>query len=222
MNTASDAVDPILQLVCATANPGKVAELAGLLAPVAQLLERPDGIGEVDEVAETLEGNALLKATAIADSHHNTTGAAAIADDTGLEVVALGGAPGVRSARYGSDARDHGGGSDDAANRARLLAELAALGSGADRRARFRTVIAVVWPTPLAREPVLVEGICTGRIAEAEAGDGGFGYDSVFIPDDGSAGMTFAQMSFAAKQAISHRSRAIAALVEVLATRRDG
>ena len=219
MNTASDAVDPILQLVCATANPGKVAELAGLLAPVARLLERPDGIGEIDEVAETLEGNALLKATAIADSHHNTTGAAAIADDTGLEVVALGGAPGVRSARYGSDA---GAGSDDAANRARLLAELAALGSAADRRARFRTVIAVVWPTPLAHEPVLVEGICTGRIAEAEAGDGGFGYDSVFIPDDGPAGMTFAQLSFAAKQAISHRSRAIAALVEVLATRRDG
>lgn len=219
MTPSSGPIDPMLQLVCATANPGKVAELAALLAPVAVLLERPDGIGEIDEVADTLEANALIKATAIADSVHNHTGAAAIADDTGLEVVALDGAPGVRSARYG---RDGGGGGDDAANRSRLLAELAGLGPGVDRRARFRTVIAVVWPTQLAREPVLVEGICAGRIAEAEAGDGGFGYDSVFIPDDEPAGVTFAQMSFAAKQAISHRSRAIAALVETFAARRDG
>ena len=215
MNASPLRSDGLLRLLCATANPGKVAELAELLAPVAELLTRPDGIGDIDEVADTLEGNARIKAGVVAESPLNRERVAAIADDTGLEVDALGGAPGVRSARYSPE----GG---DAANRARLLAELAALGDGVSRRARFRTVIAVVWPDGV-RAPLVVEGVCLGRIAESERGRGGFGYDSLFIPDAGPAdgpadgAMTFAEMSFADKQAISHRSRAIAALIAALA-----
>ncbi len=214
MNAPPPRSDGFLRLLCASANPGKVAELQELLAPVAELLARPDGIGEIDEAADTLEGNALIKARAIADSPLNREGVAAIADDTGLEVDALDGAPGVRSARYSPEGTD-------AANRAHLLAELAALGEGVGRRARFRTVIAVVWPDG-TRPPVVVEGACAGRIAESERGRGGFGYDSVFIPDAGpDAGpadgtMTFAEMTFEDKQVISHRSRAIAALVASL------
>jgi XTP/dITP diphosphohydrolase len=157
----------------------------------------------------------MIKASAVAESPLNRERVAAIADDTGLEVDALGGAPGVRSARYSPE----GG---DAANRARLLAELAALGDGVSRRARFRTVIAVVWPDGV-RAPLVVEGVCLGRIAESERGRGGLGNDSLFIPDAGPAdgpadgAMTFAEMSFADKQAISHRSRAIAALIAALA-----
>lgn len=209
-----------LRLLCATANPGKVAELVELLAPVARLLARPPGIGEVDEPGETLEANALIKAHAVADSPLNVDLLPAIADDTGLEVDALGGAPGVHSARYAAA----GPAVSDAANRALLLANLAEIGAGANRRARFRTVVAVVWPEGSRSAPqghrLLAEGVCSGTIAPVERGSGGFGYDSVFIPDRAPVGpegpMTFAEMGLADKQQISHRGRAIAAVVDAL------
>lgn len=195
-----------LRLVCATANPGKVAELADLLAPVADLLERPESVGPVVEDAGTLVGNARLKAAAIqavlTDDRY-----AALADDTGLEVDALDGRPGVDSAVFaGADA-------DDAANRHRLLHELAAVVPMAQRSARFRTVMVVRWPS--GRE-LIAEGVCEGWIATSERGERGFGYDPVFIPADGD-GRTFAEMSLADKQMISHRRRALDALLNLLA-----
>jgi len=190
------------RLVCASANPHKVAEIAALLGDVVELVARPTEVPDVVEDADTLEGNARLKATAIAAA----TGEPAVADDTGLEVVALGGRPGVRTARFaGEDATD-------ADNRAALLA---ALDGVEDRRARFRTVAMVVWPdgTELA-----VDGVCAGTIAPAERGARGFGYDRLFVPDDGD-GRTFAEMDEDDKHAVSHRGRAFRALLDALAAR---
>lgn len=188
------------EVVCATANPHKVAELSRLLAGRVTVLPRPDHVGEIDETGATLVDNALLKATAIAAA----SGRVALADDTGLEVDALGGAPGVRSARYAGD------GADDADNRGRLLEDLARAGvPDARRTARFRTVIALVDPDGAA---VCFEGECRGTIARAERGSGGFGYDAVFVADDGD-GRTFAEMAPDEKDALSHRRRAVDALV---------
>ena len=188
------------RLVCASANPGKVAELRTLLGGVVDLRPRPDEVPDVVEDADTLVGNARLKAVAIVEA----TGMAAVADDTGLEVDALGGAPGVRTARFAGE------GATDADNRVELLDRL----RGVDERtARFRTVMLVRWPD--GRE-LATEGVCPGRIASAERGDGGFGYDAVFEPLEGD-GSTFAEMTADAKHAISHRGRAVAALVERLA-----
>lgn len=192
------------RLVTATANPGKVAELADLLRTIAVLEPRPTDLGEIVEDAGTLEGNALLKASAVA----RASGGAALADDTGLEVDALGGAPGVETAYYA------GATATDAENRARLLADLEGT---LDRRARFRTVMAVAFADG---DEMIVEGVCEGVIAPAEAGVRGFGYDAVFIPDAGD-GRTFAEMSLSEKNAISHRSAAVRALVEALTNRRD-
>jgi XTP/dITP diphosphohydrolase len=195
-----------VRLVSASANPAKVAEMAAILAEAGVVLEpRPDSVGEVVEDADSLEGNARLKAAAVAAA----TGRAAVADDTGLEVDALGGAPGVRSARYAGER------ATDADNVALLLAELrrvGATGPGA-RRARFRTVALVRHPD--GRETV-AHGTVEGVIAEAPAGDGGFGYDPVFVPDEGD-GRTFAQMTPDEKHAISHRGRAFRALAAALA-----
>lgn len=188
------------RLVCASANPAKVAEIARMLGKDTVLLPRPVDLAVPDEDAPTLEGNALIKANAVAVH----TGEWAIADDTGLEVEALGGAPGVRSARFAADE------ADDAANRALLLARLEGV---VDRRARFRTVIAVMSPTG---EFHLLRGECAGTIAPAERGANGFGYDPVFVPDEGD-GRTFAEMSDAEKDALSHRARALAGLPELLA-----
>ena len=157
---------------------------------------------DVVEDADTLEGNARLKAAAIAAA----AGTAAVADDTGLEVVALGGAPGVRTGRYAGDDATY------AENRTALLA---ALEGRNDRRARFRTVAMVVWPD--GRE-LAAEGVCDGTIAGAERGERGFGYDAVFVPDDGD-GRTFAEMTEAEKHAMSHRGRAFRALLGRLAAR---
>ena len=187
------------QLVCASANPAKVAEIAALLDGVVELLPRPLDVPEVVEDADTLIGNARLKALAIATA----TGLPAVADDTGLEVVALGGAPGVHTARYA------GLGSSDADNRAKLLAEL---GVHDDRRAAFTTVALVRWPD--GRE-LSVEGVCEGVIAASERGAGGFGYDSIFVPAEG-GGVTFSEMTPEAKHAISHRGRAFRALLAEL------
>lgn len=193
-------------MVCATANPHKTAELARLLADVVTVVPRPAEVGDIEESAETLEGNALLKAAAISEA----TGLPALADDTGLEVDALGGEPGVRSARY---AGEH---SRDADNRRLLLARLAERGAaGSARAGQFRTVIALVAPDGETR---CFEGRCRGIITETERGEGGFGYDAVFAPDIGD-GRTFAEMSPEEKDAVSHRRHAVDALVAWLGGR---
>ena len=191
----------MIELVCASANPDKVVEMAEVLSGAAVLLPRPAGLGEVAEDADDLMGNAMLKAVAVCEF----AGAAALADDTGLEVDALGGAPGVRSARYaGPDARY-------AENLARLLAELRDV-VPSQRTARFRTVAVVQYPDGTA---LTAEGVVEGAITTEPRGEGGFGYDPVFAPAEGD-GRTFSEMGPAAKHAISHRGRALRALLELL------
>jgi XTP/dITP diphosphohydrolase len=186
-------------LVSASANPHKVAEIASILDGLVVLVPRPADVPDVVEDAGTLEGNARLKAAAICSA----TGQAAVSDDTGLFVDALDGEPGVDTAYYAGPNATY------AENRAKLLG---ALDGVTDRRARFRTVVMVVWPdgTELA-----VQGVCEGRIATEERGERGFGFDPLFIPDDGD-GRTFSEMSEAEKNAMSHRGRAFVALVEAL------
>jgi XTP/dITP diphosphohydrolase len=197
--TAGDPID----LVLATNNRDKVRELAhalhGLplrLIPVAELGSWP----EPEETGETLEANALLKARAALER----TGRLCLADDTGLEVEALDGAPGVRSSRYaGLDA-------SYAENVAKLLREMDAVPEER-RRARFRCVVALVEPG--GREAA-VEGIVEGMILREPRGEGGFGYDPVFCVREG--GRTFAEMGLEEKTAISHRGRALAAARRIL------
>lgn len=199
---------PGLTVVLATANPDKAAEIAAILAGPApvEVLARPPGIPDVEETGDTLVANARLKARAVAAA----AGRPAMADDTGLEVHALGGAPGVYSARYAGE------GASYADNVAKLLAELGALpGGGGGRRARFRTVALVAWPD--GRE-VVAEGTVEGRIATTARGGHGFGYDPVFVPDEGD-GRTFAEMAPEEKHAVSHRGRAFRALAGLLADR---
>jgi XTP/dITP diphosphohydrolase len=192
----------MLKLVCASANPDKVAEIAAILGPDVELAPRPGDLPDVVEDADTLEGNARLKATAIAAA----TGQPALADDTGLEVPALGGAPGVYAARYSGPEATY------ADNRAKLLAELA---GQTDRSAGFRTVVMVVWPDG---SELAAEGVCEGTIAEQERGERGFGYDPVFVPVEGD-GRTFAEMTDGEKNALSHRARALRNLLSTLSAR---
>jgi XTP/dITP diphosphohydrolase len=189
----------MLRLVAATANPAKLAEIAAILGGSVHLLPRPADEPDVIEDARDLVGNARLKARAVAAA----TGLAAVADDTGLEVTALDGAPGVRSARYAGEQ------ATDAQNVARLLAELDGV---ADRSARFRTVAMVVD----GDREVACHGVCAGTITTSPRGTDGFGYDPVFVPDDGD-GRTFAEMTPDEKHAISHRGRAFRALAQRLA-----
>lgn len=187
-----------LRVRAATANPGKLAELQVLLGDHLDFGPRPD-IPDVAEDAETLVGNARLKAVAIVDE----TGEPALSDDTGLEVDALGGAPGVWSARFaGPDAS-----ADD--NVDKLLADLS---DHSDRGAQFRTVLMLLWPD--GRE-LVAEGVVRGQITEARSGGGGFGYDPVFAPE-GHGGVTFAEMSAEDKNAISHRGVALRKLLGLL------
>lgn len=192
----------MMQLVCASANPDKVAEIQRLLDGVVELLPRPSHVPDVVEDAGSLLGNARLKATALCAA----TGMPAVADDTGLEVDALDGAPGVDAAHYAGE------GCTYAENRSKLLSELEGV---ADRRAAFKTVAIVVWPDG---SELHVEGRCPGVITTVERGDIGFGYDSIFQPDEG-AGATFAEMGVEAKNAISHRGRAFRSLLDALAQR---
>ena len=192
----------MMQLVCASANPDKVVEIRQLLAGVVDLLPRPAHVADVVEDAGSLVGNARLKAAALCEA----TGLAAVADDTGLEVDALDGAPGVDAAHYAGE------GCSYADNRRKLLAELDGV---EDRRAAFRTVAIVVWPDG---SELHVEGVCPGVITTVERGAIGFGYDSVFQPDEG-GGATFAEMGTDAKNEISHRGRAFRALLGELAQR---
>ena len=186
-------------MVVATKNPDKAAEVRAVLRRVFPEMEQVEGLDweDVAETGATLEENAVLKAKAVAAA----TGLAAIADDTGLEVAALGGAPGVRTARYA------GPGATYAANRHALLAAMAGV---SDRRARFRTVVALVW----GREVVIAAGEVSGTIATAERGSGGFGYDPVFTVD----GRTLAEHGVDAKNLFSHRARALEALAVLLRT----
>ncbi len=179
------------EFVLATANPDKGREIAQILGPSVALLPRPAEVGEVDETGDTLLDNARLKAEAIAKA----TGQAALADDTGLEVDALDGRPGVYSARYAGE------GATYETNVAKLLSELAGV---TDRRARFRTVAVAYWPD--GRE-VVGDGTVEGTISVEARGQHGFGYDPVFVPDDGD-GRTFAEMTAEEKNAVSHRGRA--------------
>ena len=198
------AVQAKMRLVLSTANRDKAAEIAAILdaelGRMVELLPRPQEVREVEETGDTLEANARLKAEALL----RATGIAALADDTGLEVDALDGAPGVYSSRY---AGEHASYAD---NVAKLLAalEAAAATRPEQRRARFHTVAVARFPG--GRE-VVAEGKVEGTIAGRRHGDGGFGYDPVFIPDGGD-GRTFAEMSPAEKHACSHRGRAFRAL----------
>jgi XTP/dITP diphosphohydrolase len=198
-----------VRLVLASANPDKAREIASLLASAAgevELLPRPPEVPDVVEDGATLRDNARLKARALVAA----TGEAAVADDTGLEVDALAGAPGVFTARYAGE------GATYADNVAKLLAELERVGAtGADRRARFRTVALVAWPDGAE---LAAEGVVEGVIADAPRGSGGFGYDPVFVPlGPGTDGRTFAELSPEEKDAVSHRGGAFRALATHLA-----
>lgn len=188
------------RLVLATANADKAREIAALLAGF-EVVPRPPEVPDVEETGSTLEENARLKAAALVAA----TGCAAVADDTGLEVAALGGAPGVYSARFAGE------GATYADNVARLLRELEGV---EDRRARFRTVALARFPD--GRE-VMAEGVVDGVITTAPRGDGGFGYDPVFRPDEGD-GRTYAELSLEEKNALSHRGRAFRALAASLSS----
>lgn len=191
--------------VLATANPDKAKEITAILAAAAAnlvLLGRPEDVPEVEETGDTLEENARLKAVALCAA----TGVAAISDDTGLEVASLGGAPGVYSARYAGEGATY---SD---NVAKLLAEMDGI---ADRRAQFSTVALASFPDG---SEVSAVGTVEGRIAERARGDGGFGYDPLFVPDEGD-GRTFAEMSAEEKHRFSHRGRAIRLLASRLSER---
>tara|TARA_B100000427_G_scaffold294934_1_gene273789 strand:+ start:277 stop:852 length:576 start_codon:yes stop_codon:yes gene_type:complete len=190
-----------MDLVCASANSHKYSEMVQILSGVVNLIPRPSEIPDVVEDADTLEGNARLKATAV----RSATGCAAVADDTGLEVDALGGAPGIFSARYaGEDGTDED-------NVSKLLKEMLEV-TGEGRSARFRTIALIAWEDGAE---TIAEGVVEGIIAATPSGIGGFGYDSVFIPTYG-GGKTFAEMDDKEKNAISHRGAAFRALKELL------
>jgi XTP/dITP diphosphohydrolase len=200
------------RIVLASANPKKAAELVAVLGERfgdrVEVVPRPPEVPEVVEDAADFEGNARLKAEALAAA----TGEWALADDSGLEVDALGGAPGVRSARFAGDD------ADDAANLAELIARLAPLAADdPGRRARFRCVLVLAAPPAAGEGPteVVCHGTVEGRIAAVARGEAGFGYDPVFVPDEGD-GRTFAEMAPGEKHAISHRGRALRSLARAV------
>lgn len=188
------------KIVFATNNAHKLDEARAILAGRVEVmsLNDIDCHDDIPETAPTLEGNALMKARWVNERY----GVDCFADDTGLEVDALGGEPGVRSARYAP-----GAGHDSAANMKLLLENLA---GKSDRKARFRTVVALI----VGGKEQTVDGRCEGQITESPSGTNGFGYDPVFQPAGESR--TFAEMSDEEKNAISHRGEAMRRLAEVL------
>ena len=188
----------MLRVVCASANPHKVAEIFELIGGTLDLVARPTDLIETKETELTLVGNARLKAVAVCQA----TGLPALADDTGLEVDALNGAPGVLTARFA------GVNATDAENRSKLLDEL----KDKPRSARFRTIALLLFAD--GRE-IVAQGVCEGSIATSQRGERGFGYDSVFIPSLGN-GRTFAEMSIEEKHLLSHRGLAFRSLVKSL------
>lgn len=195
-----------MKIVFASNNAHKLEEVRKILAPMEVLGLREVGFdSEIDETGTTLEANSMLKAQVVwqwlVEQGIDTTMLGVFADDTGLEIAALGGAPGVYSARWAGEP------SNDARNRQKALNEL----EGAqDRSARFRTVI--TWIDKHGEQQV--EGVVNGSMAEEESGEGGFGYDALFIPEGHNA--TFAALPAEEKNAISHRARALHALRAVL------
>lgn len=195
------------ELLVATNNAGKIRELSQLLsgAPLRlRLLSEFEGVAEAEETGTTFAENATLKALHYSAHARLLT----LSDDSGLAVDALGGAPGVYSARYAGRHATY------AERMARLLGEIEAAG-GTDRRARFVCVIAVA--DPLASTVETFEGVCEGRIAHAPRGTSGFGYDPLFIPEG--YDQTFGELPEQVKHSLSHRARALAQAVRHLRTR---
>ena len=192
-----------MRIVFATNNAHKLSEIRQILGHRIEVLSLSD-IGchaDIPETADTLEGNALQKAEYVVDHYHISC----FADDTGLEVDALGGAPGIYSARYAGE------GHDSEANMRKLLGEL---GENNNRKARFRTVIALITLDGDHREVNTFEGIVEGQITHERHGDEGFGYDPIFQPDG--YDKTFAQLGMDIKNHISHRARATEKLARFL------
>lgn len=203
-----------MKLLFATANKNKLREAAEILGDMVQVIS-PSELNinaDVEETGETLQDNSILKARTLYD----LSGLDCFADDTGLEVEVLNGAPGVLTARYAAcfpgGALPH----DSEANMNRLLEELSKYSTPESRRARFRTVITLIYEG----RQYCFEGIVSGTIAQGKAGNGGFGYDPIFIPD-GFGGRTMAEISEDEKNAISHRGRALRAMAEFLSTVRE-
>lgn len=193
-----------MKIAVATGNPGKMKEIRGLVGPIGiEVASLADlGVPQVEETGASFEENALQKASALAEA----SGLWALADDSGLEVDALSGAPGIYSARYaGADASDE-------ANNWKLLAAMKGV-PDSRRGAQFRCVLALVSPD---RRTWTTEGVCRGRIAVAPRGSGGFGYDPLFLPDG--HGETFAEMRPDVKSSMSHRGIALRKMVSVLAS----
>lgn len=186
------------RLVIASHNQGKVSEIADLLAPFGVSVTSADALGlpEAEETGETFAENAVLKATAAAAAGH-----VALADDSGLCVDALDGAPGIRSARWAGEGRDFG--------LAMRRVHEALGGRDEDWRAHFYCALALAWPDGTTRT---FEGRVDGRLTWPPRGDNGFGYDPIFIPDGHT--QTFGEMDPALKHAISHRARAFKALID--------
>jgi len=195
-----------VRVVLATANPGKQREFSALLAPygLELVLQSQRGVESPAETGASFAANALIKAAHAAER----TGLAALADDSGLEVDALGGQPGVRSARYAGEQ------ASDADNNARLLADLQDIADGR-RGARYRCVLALV-RGPNDPAPLFAHGEWRGQIGRAAAGDGGFGYDPYFIPEG--LDVTAAQLTAADKNRRSHRGLALRSLAARLAS----
>ena len=203
-----------MKLLFATANKNKLREAAEILGDMVQVIS-PSELNinaDVEETGETLQDNSILKARTLYD----LSGLDCFADDTGREVEVLNGAPGVLTARYAAcfpgGALPH----DSEANMNRLLEELSEYSTPESRRARFRTVITLIYEG----RQYCFEGIVSGTIAQGKAGNGGFGYDPIFIPD-GFGGRTMAEISEDEKNAISHRGRALRAMAEFLSTVRE-
>ena len=203
-----------MKIIFAIANAGKLREAAEVLGPGFEIVS-PASLGiteDIPETGSTLQENSLQKARYLFER----TGLPCFADDTGLEVDALGGAPGIYSARYAGPGHDH------QANMDKLLAELEKLeipdqvrNDERFRRARFRTVVTLILA---GGEPRFFEGVCEGSIAREKRGTGGFGYDPVFLPD-AYPGRTLAEVSEEEKNAVSHRGRAIRAMAAWLKSR---
>jgi XTP/dITP diphosphohydrolase len=188
-----------LELLLATRNRHKRREFARLLGSGVDLLELPPELVLPAEDGSTFAGNALPKARAAAAG----TGRSSIADDSGIEAAALGGAPGVRSARYAGE------GASDEENLHKLLREVP-VGSA------LQYVCAIAYVDPASGAERMFEGRCAGRLAATPRGQRGFGYDPAFLPDDGPPGLTMAELSDVQKDAISHRGRAARAMLRWL------
>jgi XTP/dITP diphosphohydrolase len=205
MNTDLDGMPATVpvDIVVATGNPGKLAELRELLGAGYRVVSAAEAGAEMpDETGETFAENATLKARAVAEQ----TGKIAIADDSGLEVAALGGSPGVHTARYAGPA------ATDAQNREKLLDALRDVGEHA-RHARFVSVIAIALSP---EEIITAQGTCEGVIALGERGEGGFGYDAIFQTP---GGKTMAELEPAEKNAMSHRGQAMRTATQLMADR---